>query len=61
MTGFINKYVVLLISQKDYEHYLYWMNRLSVKKLVSKYIDTWTGEMIQWDMRFSIQVFLSRK
>ena len=21
MTGFINKYVVLLISQKDYEHY----------------------------------------
>jgi len=32
MTGFIIKLVVLLISQKDYEHYLLRMDRLCLKK-----------------------------
>jgi hypothetical protein len=32
MTGFIIKYVVLLINQKDYEHYLSRMDRLFIRK-----------------------------
>jgi len=39
--------VVLLISQKDYEHFLSWMDRLSVKKLVFEYIYARMGEIIQ--------------
>jgi len=30
MSGFIIKYVVLLINQKDYEHYLSGMDKLLV-------------------------------
>jgi hypothetical protein len=37
MTGFIIRHIVLLINQKDYEHYLSNMGRISVRKIMSKY------------------------
>jgi len=45
MTGFIIKYVVLLINQKDYEHYLSRLDKLPVLKPGSKYIDAWVNGM----------------
>jgi hypothetical protein len=57
MIRFIIKYVVLLINQKDYEHFLSWVDRLAVKKFVSQYIDARASEIIQSDVRFFYSCF----